>query len=94
LIFSKNKQVIENKELNSPAQTKQDNSTDRASQGDSCSTQNKPGHNSPVEIAMPGTQHHSEGQPEAPDSKQRSKAKARRRRKRRQQKAVSYSEVT
>jgi hypothetical protein len=34
LIFSKNKQVKENKELDSPAQTKQDNSTDGARQGD------------------------------------------------------------
>jgi hypothetical protein len=94
LIFSKNKQVIGNKELNSPAQTKQDNSSDQASQGESCSTQNKPAHNSPVEITMPGTQQHSEGQPEVPDSKQRGNRNARRMRKRRQQKAVSYSEVT
>jgi hypothetical protein len=43
---------------------------------------------------MPGTQHHSEGQPEVPDSKERGKGKAKRMRMKRQLNAVSYSEVT
>jgi hypothetical protein len=73
LIFFKNKQVIESKQFESPDQTKQDNSTDRASQGDSRPTQHKPARNSPVEITIPGTQHHSEGQPEVPDSKKEAK---------------------
>jgi hypothetical protein len=86
--------VEENKELDSPDQTKQDNSTDRTSQGDSHSTQNKPARNSLVEITMPGTEHHSKGQPEIPNSKERGNGKTMRRRRTRQQKAVSYSEVT
>jgi hypothetical protein len=66
--------------------------TDRTSQEGTYSTQNKSAHNSPVEITMPGTDHHSKPQPEIPVSKERDNAKTRRKRGRRQE-SVSYSEV-
>jgi len=78
LLFSKNKQVEENKELDS---------SDQTSEEDTYSIQNKPAHNSPVEITMPGTDHHSKGQPEINESKETDKAKKRRNR-RNQQKAA------
>jgi hypothetical protein len=53
----------------SPAHMKQD-STDQTIQEDTCSTQNKPAHNTPADITMPRTDQHSEGQPEIPESEE------------------------
>jgi len=70
--------VEENKQLDSPDQTSQEGTY---------STPNKPAHNIPVEITMPGTDHHSKAQPESPDCNERANARTRRN-KRRQQKAA------
>jgi hypothetical protein len=84
LLFSKNKQVEENKDLDS---------SDQTSEEDTYSIQNKPAQNSPVEITMPGTDHHSKGgQPEVNDSKEIDKAKTRRNRRNQKKAAKSKSQ--
>jgi hypothetical protein len=78
-------------QLDSPAQIKKDNRTDRTTQEDTNSNLTKPAH-SPVETTKPGTDHHNKTQPEIPDSKESDKAK-KRRKGRRKHESVSYSEV-
>jgi hypothetical protein len=88
-LFSTNKQMGEKKQLDSPAQIKQDN---RTSQEDTYSNKNKPTRNNPVKIIMLGTDHHCKPQTEIPVSKEGNNAKTRRN-KRLQEKAAQNQTV-
>jgi hypothetical protein len=83
---------MEEKQLDSPDQIKQENSAHQTIQEGTNSTQKKPTHKSPVKVTKLGTDHHNKAQPKIPESNERDEAKTRRKRRRRK-KSVSYSEV-
>jgi hypothetical protein len=83
---------VEEKQLDNPAQIKQNNRTHQTNQEGTNSAEKKPAHKTQVKITKPGIDHHNKARPEIPNSNERDEAKTKRKRRRRE-KSVSYSEV-